>query len=277
MHISFDYDENKQMPQCNWPQYFKNFDGEDFEANSSFELNYQIYAQRNYKYFTENGKRFPIPQVKPEGSLKLRSIKDSNSSNSKSHLSLSVEHIREWAIWTESPKSSKQIINADINFADDAYGTLKYWNYKYKTTPILPKRFYKFDSLPLVQRNGKIDGDSIIISDLKGKTTVKYQSDFPTTTLYTLIERIQSNKLSSTDSINLLDDLTMMRARLNIIPLKERIIHTKNGQFKLGGFALAGLSSLPLYFWKDAASRVIAILGHNVAYILNDSGNLQIR
>jgi hypothetical protein len=66
----------------------------------------------------------------------------------------------------------------------------------------------------------------------------------------------------------------MMRSRLSIIPLKKQILDTENGQFKLTGFALAGLSSLPLYFWKDASSRVIAILGHNVAYILQDIKNI---
>ena len=62
--------------------------------------------------------------------------------------------------------------------------------------------------------------------------------------------------------------------RLSSMWYDTRPQDTENGQFKLTGFALAGLSSLPLYFWKDAASRVIAILGHNVAYILQDIKNI---
>lgn len=273
MHLSFDHDRNKQNPQCNWPQYFKNFAKEDFDPNASFESRYKIYAQRNYKYITENGKRYPIPQVKPEGSLKLSRKADLIQSNSK-NLSLSVEHIREWAIWTESPKSSKQIINANINYSNNDYGTVDSWNYHFKTNALLPHRFYRFHSLPSVERKGRVKEKAITLTDLNDKVTVSYKTDYETTTLYTLIERIQSNRLTPSKSINLLDDLTMMRSRLSIIPLKKQILDTENGQFKLTGFALAGLSSLPLYFWKDAASRVIAILGHNVAYILQDIKNI---
>lgn len=273
MHLSFDYDQNKQNPQCNWPQYFKDFEKTDFDPNASFESNYQIYAQRNYKYFTENGKRYPIPQVKPEGSLKLTRKADLSLSNSK-NLSLSVEHIREWAIWTESPISSKQIINANINYSNNDYGTINSWDYHFKTNALLPHRFYRFHSLPSVERKGRVNNKAIKLTDLKDRVTVNYKTDYETTTLYTLIERIQSNKVTPAKSINLLDDLTMMRNKLSIIPLKKQTLDTENNQFKLTGFALAGLSSLPLYFWKDAASRVIAILGHNVAYILQDIKNI---
>ena len=31
MHLSFDYDHNKQNPQCNWHQYFKDFVNQDFD------------------------------------------------------------------------------------------------------------------------------------------------------------------------------------------------------------------------------------------------------
>jgi hypothetical protein len=273
MHLSFDYDKNKQNPQCNWPQYFKDFANQDFDPNAPFESRYQIYAQRNYKYVTENGQRYPIPQVRPEGSLKLSREANLNLGDFK-HLTLSVKHIREWAIWTESPKSSKQIIDASIQYSNDAFGTINTWDYHYKTNALLPHRFYRFHSLPSVERKGRVKGKAITLTDLNDKVTVSYKTDYETTTLYTLIERIQSNRLTPSKSINLLDDLTMMRNRLSIIPLKKQTLDTENGQFKLTGFALAGLSSLPLYFWKDAASRVIAILGHNVAYILQDVKNI---
>ena len=273
MHLSFDYDQNKRNPQCNWPQYLKDFVNQDFDPNAPFESHYQIYAQRNYKYFTENGERYPIPQVKSEGSLKLTRKSDLSLSNSK-NLSLSVEHIREWAIWTESPKSSKQIINANINYSNNDYGTINSWDYHYKTNALLPHRFYRFHSLPIVERKGRVNNKTITLTDLNDRPTVSYKSNHQTTTLYTFIERIQTNKVTPIESINLLDDLTIMRNKLSIIPLKKQTLDTENGQFKLTGFALAGLSSLPLYFWKDAASRVIAILGHNVAYILQDIKNI---
>ena len=273
MHISFDYDKNKKSPQCNWPKYFKNFDGKEFDSKAPFESVYQIYAQRNYKYFTESGKRYPVPQVKPEGNLKLKRYSNLNKENNK-ELSLEVLHTREWAIWTESPKSSKQVIAAKIKFSNDPYGTLKSWDYNYETNAILPHRFYRFDSLPKVQRKGYIKRNTINLSDLNGSKTVEYKTDIRNTSLYTLIERIQTDNVKSIKSINLLDDLTMLRSNLSILPLKETKIQNESGNYKLNGFALAGLSALPLYFWKDQSSRVIAILGHNVAYILKSIRNI---
>lgn len=259
MHLSFDL----------YPSYLKNFSA-TFDADSEFCLRYDIHAMRNYEYRTENGKRTgPFPQVRPEGSLEIKRTKPTSVSAAE----LEVQHIREWATWTNQDPACRQSLLAHIQYANNAVGSPARWQMSYSSVPILPVKSYRFSELGPMHKVGTARDTRIRISCAKGMKPMEYITKAPLTTLYTLIERLQSGNATS-GRVDYLDDLTMLRPGLELTPLPDDEIEIEGSLQSLHGYALVGPAILPLYFWMDSSNRVLAIIGRNVAYTLTSAENI---
>jgi hypothetical protein len=259
MHLSFDL----------YPSYLKRFT-DDFRATSPSRLSYQIHAMRNYEYRNENGKRTgPYPQVRSEGSLELQTRKP----NLKGIRSIQVRHIRSWSTWTNQKHSSAQTIEALIQYESNPYGTPLQWNMRYRSDPVLPTKSYRFSaSEPFRQKGTVNDGKIEIRGESANNAPATYQHTQALTTFYTLIERLQYGAIK-VGKVDYLDDLTMFRPGMQLIQLPNESIEIEGSMTDLHGYALVGPAILPLYFWMDSASRVLAAIGRNVAYTLTSAHN----
>ena len=259
MHTSFDL----------YPSYFRRFP-KSVDGNRSLRLRYDIHAMRNYAFYNEGGKRTgPFPQVRHEGSLEIKC--KTTPTRSKY---MDVHHSREWSTWTGQAPSSKQDIIAKVHYADDATGTLKNWEMSYSSTPILPVKSYKYNELGPMLKHGRIKQGMIeLTASREGVSNIQLNTMHPVTTLYTLIERFQSDNAVAT-TVDYLDDLTMLRPGLAITTLPDDTIEIEGVPTKLHGYALVGPAILPLFIWMDERSNVIAVIGRNVAYTLIEAENV---
>ena len=259
MHTSFDL----------YPSYFRRFPN-SVDCNQSLRLRYNIHAMRNYAFYNEGAKRTgPFPQVRHEGSLEIKC--KTTPTRSKY---MDVHHSREWSTWTGQAPSSKQDIIAKVHYADDAPGTLKNWEMSYSSTPILPVKSYKYNELGPMLKHGRIKQGMIeLTASREGVSNIQLNTMHPVTTLYTLIERFQSDNAVAT-TVDYLDDLTMLRPGLAITTLPDDTIEIEGVPTKLHGYALVGPAILPLFIWMDERSNVIAVIGRNVAYTLIEAENV---
>tara|TARA_X000000950_G_scaffold39377_1_gene42261 strand:- start:8 stop:787 length:780 start_codon:yes stop_codon:yes gene_type:complete len=259
MHTSFDL----------YPSYFRRFPN-SVDCNQSLRLRYNIHAMRNYAFYNEGAKRTgPFPQVRHEGSLEIKC--KTTPTRSKY---MDVHHSREWSTWTGQAPSSKQDIIAKVHYADDATGTLKNWEMSYSSTPILPVKSYKYNELGPMLKHGRIKQGMIeLTASREGVSNIQLNTMHPVTTLYTLIERFQSDNAVAT-TVDYLDDLTMLRPGLAITTLPDDTIEIEGVPTKLHGYALVGPAILPLFIWMDERSNVIAVIGRNVAYTLIEAENV---
>jgi hypothetical protein len=259
MHTSFDL----------YPSYLRRFNN-DIAANRPLRLRYDLHAMRNYEYRNEGGKRVgPFPQVRLEGTLEIQSTTNSIGKNS-----MTVKHSREWSTWTGQAPASKQDITAKIDYADDAIGTLQHWQMSYASTPILPVKSYRYDKLGPMQKHGRVkDGTIELTAASKGTSNMELASSSHVTSLYTLIERFQRSTIQPT-TVDYLDDLTMLRPGLEITPLPDDTIEIEGVKTNVHGYALVGPAILPLFFWMDTHSNVLAVIGRNVAYTLTEAQNV---
>ena len=259
MHTSFDL----------YPSYFRRFPN-SVDCNQSLRLRYNIHAMRNYAFYNEGAKRTgPFPQVRHEGSLEIKC--KTTPTRSKY---MDVHHSREWSTWTGQAPSSKQDIIAKVHYADDATGTLKNWEMSYSSTPILPVKSYKYNELGPMLKHGRIKQGMIeLTASREGVSNIQLNTMHPVTTLYTLIERFQSDNAVAT-TVDYLDDLTMLRPGLAITTLPDDTIEIEGVPTKLHGYALVGPAILPVFIWMDERSNVIAVIGRNVAYTLIEAKNV---
>ena len=259
MHTSFDL----------YPSYFRRF-SKSVDDKQSLRLRFDIHAMRNYAFYNEGGKRTgPFPQVRHEGSLEIKC--KTTPTRSKY---MDVHHSREWSTWTGQAPSSKQDIIAKVHYADDATGTLKNWEMSYSSTPILPVKSYKYNELGPMLKHGRIKQGMIeLTASREGVSNIQLNTMHPVTTLYTLIERFQSDNAVAT-TVDYLDDLTMLRPGLAITTLPDDTIEIEGVPTKLHGYALVGPAILPLFIWMDERSNVIAVIGRNVAYTLIEAENV---
>ena len=259
MHTSFDL----------YPSYFRRFPN-SVDCNQSLRLRYNIHAMRNYAFYNEGAKRTgPFPQVRHEGSLEIKC--KTTPTRSKY---MDVHHSREWSTWTGQAPSSKQDIIAKVHYADDATGTLQNWEMSYSSTPILPVKSYKYNELGPMLKHGRIKQGMIeLTASREGVSNIQLNTMHPVTTLYTLIERFQSDNAVAT-TVDYLDDLTMLRPGLAITTLPDDTIEIEGVPTKLHGYALVGPAILPLFIWMDERSNVIAVIGRNVAYTLIEAENV---
>ena len=225
---------------------------------------------RNYAFYNEGGKRTgPFPQVRHEGSLEIKC--KTTPTRSKY---MDVHHSREWSTWTGQAPSSKQDIIAKVHYADDATGTLQNWKMSYNSTPILPVKSFKYNELGPMLKHGRIKQGMIeLTASREGVSNIQLNTIHPVTTLYTLIERFQSDNAVAT-TVDYLDDLTMLRPGLAITTLPDDTIEIEGVPTKLHGYALVGPAILPLFIWMDERSNVIAVIGRNVAYTLIEAENV---
>ena len=250
-----------------YPQYLKRFSGA-FNSKKATRLRYQIHAMRNYAYRTENGKRTgPFPQVRPEGSLEL----ETNNADLKQSKTLQVRHIRSWSTWTNQKHSSAQTLEARIRYEAKNYGHPSEWDMRYRSDPVLPVKSYRYTATAPFQHKGFTSEKKISIQG-DSKTPIEYKFQSPLSTFYTLIDCMQSGAVKP-GTIDYLDDLTMFRPGLNLLELPDQTIEIEGTPTDLHGFALAGPAILPLYFWMDSQSRILAIIGRNVAYTLTHAEN----
>ena len=259
MHTSFDL----------YPSYFRRFPN-SVDCNQSLRLRYNIHAMRNYAFYNEGAKRTgPFPQVRHEGSLEIKC--KTTPTRSKY---MDVHHSREWSTWTGQAPSSKQDIIAKIHYANDATGTLQNWEMSYSSTPILPVKSYKYNEIGPMLKHGRIKQGMIeLTASREGVSNIQLNTMHPVTTLYTLIERFQSDNAVAT-TVDYLDDLTMLRPGLAITTLPDDTIEIEGVPTKLHGYALVGPAILPLFIWMDERSNVIAVIGRNVAYTLIEAENV---
>ena len=259
MHTSFDL----------YPSYFRRFPN-SLDGNQSFRLRYNIHAMRNYAFYNEGAKRTgPFPQVRHEGSLEIKC----KTTPTRSRY-MDVHHSREWSTWTGQAPSSKQDIIAKVHYADDATGTLQNWEMSYNSTPILPVKSYKYKELGPMLKHGRIKQGMIeLTASREGVSNTELNTIHPVTSLYTLIERFQSDNAVAT-TVDYLDDLTMLRPGLAITTLPDDTIEIEGVPTKLRGYALVGPAILPLFIWMDERSNVIAVIGRNVAYTLIEAENV---
>lgn len=256
MHLSFDL----------YPSYLRSFGVAPLDGVASRQ-HYAIHAMRNYAYRTENGRREgPFPQVRPEGSLVLECLKPRTMTSLRS---MEVTHVRSWSTWTGQEHSSKQTISAKIDYAANATGSPGKWELCYQSDPILPVKSYRYSKLGPMQQIGHRSGNAITISTSDSGQDRKYQAQHLTTSLYTLIERLQASAVES-GTVDYLDDLTMFRPGLEITPLPDQRMEIEGSTEDLHGFALVGPALLPLYFWQNSNNHVVAIIGRNVAYTLTE-------
>lgn len=260
MHLSFDL----------YPSYLRAFEG-SFDTTGAFRLNYQIHAMRHYAYRTEGGRRVgPFPQVRSEGSLALsRSAQDINADR----CSLDVQHTRSWSTWTNQDHASKQTLRARLNYQNDTFGSLNDWHFSYVSEPILPVKSYRYNQLGPMQRSGQVIDQQIELSGPADRAPLQQRAHAPVTSLYSLIERLQSGSLKA-GKVDYLDDLSMFRPGQELCALPTQELEINGSAQELHGYALVGPALVPLYFWMDRAKRVLAIIGHNVAYTLTEAETL---
>ena len=260
MHASFDL----------YPGYLRHFDGA-FDPSKPYRVRYDLHAQRNYKKWRdESGKQIVEPQVRPEGSLMIERPAPSDKSGPSI---LSVEHVRAWRTWTDQEPAVQQILKATIHYTPDGCGTLKQWEMTYHSVPILPVKFYEFDELPPFPKSGTVDGEKVRITGAEGLASAEHALGNSPSSLYTMVDTLQSGRVEP-GWIDYLDDLTMFRPGLEIHRLQDSKNTVEGHKHKLTGYALVGPAILPQYFWMDEGSRVLAIIGRNVAYTLTGAENL---
>jgi hypothetical protein len=260
MHQSFDL----------YPGYLRHF-ADTFDPEKPYRLRYDLHAQRNYKKWRdENGKQVVEPQVRHEGTLEI-SRKEAFDSNGTARLN--VNHVREWSTWTDQPAACRQALEATVNFKGDAAGSTLSWEMNYTSVPVLPVKFYRFTELPALRKSGRLEGKQVVISGADGTPPARHTACAPITTLYSLMDSIQGGRIQP-GKVDLLDDLTMFRPGLEITRLPDSVNKIEGHKQTLTGYALVGPALLPLYFWMDSASRILAIIGRNVAYTLSEAVNL---
>jgi hypothetical protein len=261
MHQSFDL----------YPGYLRHFP-EGFDPGKPFRMRYDLHAQRNYKKWRdENGRQIVEPQVRKEGYLEL---KRSSEVTEGKRTTLSVNHVREWSTWTDSPLAARQTLKADITYRADGAGSLQNWTLTYHSEPILPTSFYRFHELPPVSKSGKAGGREVRISGAEGGPPYRYELKHAPSSLYTLVDTLQGGHVA-TGKVDYLDDLTMFRPGLELCALPDSHNEIEGHKHFLTGYALVGPAILPQYFWLDEQSRVLAIIGRNVAYTLTEAENIQ--
>ncbi|MEX0326487.1 MAG: hypothetical protein AB3N33_10405 [Puniceicoccaceae bacterium] len=260
MHASFDL----------YPGYLRHFAGA-FDPSKPYRVCYDLHAQRNYKKWRDkNGRQIVEPQVRHEGSLTIERAALSGKSGGST---LSIEHIRAWRTWTDQKPAVQQILKATIDYQTDGYGTLKEWEMTYQSVPILPVKFHKFDELVPFAKSGTNNGDSVSITGAEDTVPAEHSLGNPASSLYTLVDTLQSGRQQE-GKVDFLDDLTMFRPGLEIFRLPESRNTIEGQKHKLTGYALVGPAILPQYFWMDEGSRVLAIIGRNVAYTLTEAENI---
>ena len=254
MHISFDL----------YPGYLRNFD-QTIPSRSNYRLLYDIHAMRNYEYRKEEGRRVgPFPQVRKEGSLEL--FCQGTKINDQTR-KLSVQHERSWSTWTNQPHSSKQTIDAQIDYSARELGSPEQWSLVYRSEPILPIKSFRYNSLDPLYQYGKRIGRDIEIRTRGSSVVRRYKAKNDVVSLYTLTERLHANTVN-TGLVDYLDDLSMFRPNMEIVALPEQLIEIEGSLEDLHGFALVGPAFLPLYFWQNTQNHVLAIIGRNVAFTL---------
>jgi hypothetical protein len=260
MHASFDL----------YPGYLRHFEGA-FDPAKPYRVRYDIHAQRNYKKWRdENGKQVVEPQVRPEGNLAI----ELRSRCEKTGVSqLYVEHVRAWRTWTDQEPAVQQILKASIDYHADGRGTLKQWDMTYHSVPILPVKFYNFDELAPFAKSGIVDGKTVSITGADGIAPATHDLANPASSLYTMVDTLQAGRVEA-GWVDFLDDLTMFRPGLEIHRLPDSQNTIGGHKHSLTGHALVGPAILPQYFWMDEGSRVLAIIGRNVAYTLTEAVNL---
>lgn len=260
MHQSFDL----------YPGYLRHFD-DAFDPAKPYRIEYEIHAQRNYKKWRdENGKQIVEPQVRSEGSLV---IERSSAAKTGELVQLTVEHVRAWRTWTDAEPAVKQILRADIDYTADAIGSLNKWNMTYHSIPIPPVKFYKFEELPPFAKTGSVGGNRVTITGAEGTPPAIHELGHAPTSLYTLMDAVQSGRIK-TGHVDYLDDLTMFRPGLEICTLPDSENEIEGHQHIMKGHALVGPALLPQYIWQDEQSRIHAVIGRNVAYVLTKAVNL---
>jgi hypothetical protein len=186
---------------------------------------------------------------------------------------MQVRHVRSWSTWTNQKHSSAQTIEALIQYESNPYGTPLKWNMRYRSDPILPTKSFRFSASEPFQQQGKVSNGKIEIHcQSSQKAPATYQHTQTLTTFYTLIERMQYGAIKI-GKVDYLDDLTMFRPKMQLIQLPNESIEIEGSMTDLHGYALVGPAILPLYFWMDSSSRVLAAIGRNVAYTLTHARN----
>ena len=179
VHLSFDL----------YPSYLRSFEVAPLDGVASRQR-YAIHAMRNYAYRTENGiRKGPFPQVRPEGNLELVCLKAPASTSLRS---MEATHLRSWSTWTGQKHSSKQSITAKIDYAANATGSPGKWELLYQSDPILPVKSYRYSKIGPMQQTGRRSGNAIPIRPTDSGQDRRYQAQHSTTSLYTLIERLQA-------------------------------------------------------------------------------------
>lgn len=254
MHISFDL----------YPGYLRRFE-QALEQRKDYKLHYDIHAMRNYEYRKEGGKRVgPFPQVRREGSLELNcQARKVRGQNRRMHLT----HVRSWSTWTNQDHATKQSIEAQLDYEADPFGSPNQWRLSYRSDPILPVKSYRFQALGPMRQIGTRKGKIIEIRTEGSSNIHRYRSSKHLVCLYSLIERLQAGAVTA-GPVDFLDDLSMFRPNMELTPLPGQTVEIEGTRKELHGFALVGPAILPLYFWQDSQSHVLAVLGHNVAYTL---------
>ena len=256
VHLSFDL----------YPSYLRSFEVAPLDGVASRQR-YAIHAMRNYAFRTENGiRKGPFPQVRPEGNLELVCLKAPASTSLRS---MEATHLRSWSTWTGQKHSSKQSITAKIDYAANATGSPGKWELLYQSDPILPVKSYRYSKIGPMQQTGRRSGNAITIRTTDSGQDRRYQAQHSTTSLYTLIERLQAGAVKP-GPVDYLDDLTMFRPGLEITPLPDQRMEIEGSMEELHGFALVGPALLPLYFWQNSNNHVLAVIGRNVAYTLTE-------
>jgi len=260
MHQSFDL----------YPGYLRHFP-DPFDPSQPYRVRYDIHAQRNYKKWRdEDGKQVVEPQVRLEGSLTIdRQAAAEECGTSR----LKVEHVRAWRTWTDQEPAVRQILQATIDYKADSSGTLTKWIMTYHSVPILPVKFYKFTELAPFAKTGIIESEAVTISGMEGTPPASHNLSFSPSSLYTLVDTLQCGRIQC-GRIDYLDDLSMFRPGLEICSLPDSENTIEDHVHTLTGHALVGPALLPQYFWMDERSRVLAIIGRNVAYTLTEAVNL---
>jgi hypothetical protein len=125
-----------------------------------------------------------------------------------------------------------------------------------------------------MQKHGRVKNGIIeLTAASKGTSNMELASSSHVTSLYTLIERFQRSTIQPT-TVDYLDDLTMLRPGLEITPLPDDTIEIEGVKTNVHGYALVGPAILPLFFWMDTHSNVLAVIGRNVAYTLTEAQNV---
>lgn len=237
-----------------------------FDPGQAFELTYAIHSMRSYAPEKQpSGSMKSVPQVRTEGTLRMVRPDPGRGL-------LRVEHTRSWGTWLNQAPASEQVLQARVEYRRDAVGSLIRWAMDYASTPILPVKSFRLSKLEPFAQTGSHRGRELTLQGADGTPPRTQATGAPLTSLYTLIERLQCTT-PVRQTVDLLDDLTMLRRGLTLRPMPSERVVVAGDEQALRGCALVGPAIMPLYFWLDAESRVVAIIGRNLAYTLMEAGH----